>query len=1176
MAVRLEELKQGDIVRGVDPSGPITVESASMMGTAACALVYRTPDGTLRDTVLYRDKEDDLVVEAPSSQFAFTSDGNLFRLASEAQRIRLAHLFDPMQAVFASPIEPLPHQIRAVYQEMLPRQPLRFLLADDPGAGKTIMAGLLIKELMLRGDLRRCLVVAPGSLVQQWQDELDEKFGLAFDVMSRSDIDNSRTGNPFTERDLWITRVHQLSRNPELRERAVAEPWDLVVVDEAHRLSAHVFGGEVKKTQLYQLGEQLGANTRNLLLMTATPHNGKDEDFQLFMALLDSDRFVGKPRDGLRTGDVEDLMRRMVKEKLLRFDGTPLFPERIAKTVEYPLSPEEAALYEAVTEYVANEMNRADQIADEAGGGQRRNRVGFALTVLQRRLASSPEAIYQSLRRRRKRLEDRIAEEQGATRRRALAREAEIDRLIASLDEDPDALDDLEGAEAEELEEEILDDATTARTVAELQYEVATLQRLEALADGVRRSGRDRKWTEFLGLLDADEMRHPDGSLRKLIVFTEHRDTLNYLVDKLRTTLGRPEAVEAISGSTGRDDRRRIQERFTQDRDCTVLVATDAAGEGVNLQRAHLLVNYDLPWNPNRIEQRFGRVHRIGQTEVCYMWNLVAADTREGAVFRRLLEKLEIAREQLGGQVFNVLGEALSATALRDLLIEAIRHNDDPAVRDRINQVIDDRIGDGLQELIDHQALAPDVLDEAALHRVRAEMDEAQARRLQPHHVRQFFAAAFKWLGGRMQPRERGRLEITQVPRELRDRDRQLGRGNPVGTKYERVTFDGELVRVPGKPIADLLAPGHPLMDAVVDLTLRRLDGVLREGTVLVDENDYGFEPRVLVYLENTICDGRTDAHGVQRVVSRRFEYVELLPDGTSRSTQNAPYLDYRPVDATEAATVAALRDQPWLHEDLVGRAMSTAIEESVPEHLARVRALTMARVERTRRLVRQRLLTEIAHWDGLTGQLRDQVEAGKDVKRRPEEADRIATGLAERLERRMHELDLEATLDPKTPQLVGAALVVPVGYLERAAADDAGAQEIEVRARNTAEVERRAVDAVLAAERRIGRTPTELPHNNPGYDIRSEQSDGHVLYIEVKGRIAGSRTVTITYNEVMLALNSPERQILALVEVSPDGTDTVRYVRGVFAGGDGEPMFGEVSRTFDWKKLWNMGEEPS
>lgn len=1177
MSAPLEQLKPGVAVAGLDPSGPVVVVTATMSGDQACSLVIRTSAGDLRDTIVFRDKEPDLTIDAPAAQFSFTADGELFRLASEAQRIRLAYLFDPMQAVFTSTIEPLPHQIRAVYQDMLPRQPLRYLLADDPGAGKTIMAGLLIKELMLRGTIQRCLIVAPGSLVQQWQDELDEKFGLPFDILTRSDVDNARTGNPFTERDLWIARVHQLSRSDELRAKVAEQPWDLVVIDEAHRLSAHVFGNEVKKTQLYELGELLGERTRNLLLMTATPHNGKDEDFQLFMALLDADRFVGKPRDGIRTGDVTDMMRRMVKEKLLHFDGTRLFPERIAETVEYPLSPMEASLYEAVTDYVVHEMNRADQIAAEEGGNQRRNRVGFALTVLQRRLASSPEAIYQSLRRRRRKLEERIAEERGARRRADLARQAQLNRIVDALTEDPEALDDLDGAEQEAVEEEIVDDATTARTVAELETEVDTLRKLEHLAEAVRRLGTDRKWTELTGLLDSPTMYREDGSRRKIIVFTEHRDTLTYLVTKLRTLLGRDEAVVAISGSTGRDERRRIQVRFAQDKECTILVATDAAGEGVNLQAAHLLVNYDLPWNPNRIEQRFGRIHRIGQRDTCYMWNLVAADTREGAVFRLLLDKLAVQRDALGGQVFNVLGKALSATALRDLLIEAIRHSDDPAVKERITQVIDARVGDGLRELIEHEALAPSVLDEQTLLRVRAEMEEAAARRLQPHHIEKFFTGAFRWAGGRMRPREPGRFEITHVPRELRDRDRLMGRGLPVGRAYERVTFERERAREVGLATADLLAPGHPLMDALIGYTGDRLSGLLRQGTVLVDPADPGIEPWVLVYMEHAIADGRVDVQGIQQIVSRRFVFVALLADGAATTIREVPYLDYRPVGGDQAEVDAAVRarDLPWLAGDLAGRAARAVIASAIPDHLGEVRSFTGARIERTRRLVRQRLQAEVHHWDATARDLRLQAEAGKAVRRRPEDAERVANDLAERLERRMHQLDLEAALDPKAPQLAGAALVLPQGYLDLARGTPADV--VERRARQTAEIERRAVDAVLAVEHRLGRLPTEMPPNNPGFDIRSQTPEGHLVFIEVKGRISGSETFSPTYTEVMHARNSPDNHILALVEVRPDGTDDVRYVSGTdFTMAAGDPGWAITAMTLKWADMWQRGKVPA
>ena len=395
--------------------------------------------------------------------------------------------------------------------------------------------------------------------------------------------------------------------------------------------------------------------------MTATPHNGKEEDFQLFMALLDGDRFEGRFRDGVHAADVSDLMRRMVKENLLKFDGTPLFPERIAYTVPYKLSEPEAQLYKEVTDYVREEFNRAEALANDKRAGT----VGFALTILQRRLASSPEAIHQSLRRRRERLEGRLRELESLHRGGEVAPALAVPALDA---EDVEDLEEAPDSEVEAVEEHILDQATAARSVAELRSEIETLKRLEALAHSIRRSGEDKKWRELANLLSeiftpaaianqpAEEPTPHDADVRsiskptpsptqKLVLFTEHRDTLNYLEGRITTLLGRKQSVVMIHGGMGREERMKSQEWFRHDPEVQVLLATDAAGEGINLQRAHLMVNYDLPWNPNRLEQRFGRIHRIGQTEVCHLWNLIAEGTREGDVYRKLLEKLEHARK---------------------------------------------------------------------------------------------------------------------------------------------------------------------------------------------------------------------------------------------------------------------------------------------------------------------------------------------------------------------------------------------------------------------------------------------------------------------------------------------------------------------------------------------------
>src|SRR5690349_10883257 len=423
---KLEQLLPNAAVRGILPDSLVTVVNVQWFGSDALELTFKAPDGRVANQLLYRHDEPRLEVVEVGRPWSFDGDGGAFRLVSEAHRIRLAHLFDPVLAVHTSMVEPLPHQITAVYDAMLPRQPLRFLLADDPGAGKTIMAGLLIKELIARGDLQRCLVVCPGSLAEQWQDELYRRFHLPFEILTNDKLEAARTGNWFLETNLVIARLDKLSRNEGVQQKLQAPDgrWDLVVCDEAHKMSATIFGGEIKYTKRYRLGQLLSTLTRHFLLMTATPHNGKEADFQLFMALLDGDRFEGRFRDGVHVADVSDLMRRLTKEQLLKFDGTPLFPERMAYTVGYSLSDSEAALYQQVTAYVRDEFNRADSL-ENAG---RKGTVGFALTALHRRLASSPEAIYQSLRRRRERLEKRVEEEKLLKR----GTEARVD-LLADL-----------------------------------------------------------------------------------------------------------------------------------------------------------------------------------------------------------------------------------------------------------------------------------------------------------------------------------------------------------------------------------------------------------------------------------------------------------------------------------------------------------------------------------------------------------------------------------------------------------------------------------------------------------------------------------------------------------------------------------------------------------------------
>ena len=1150
-------MKPGARVRGLEGAGVAEIVQAQRFGPDAVNLVFRA-GGKVGERLVYRGDETAFEEVEAGRAFGFDADGALLRLASEAYRIRLAHLFDPYLALSASRIEALPHQITAVYGEMLPRQPLRFLLADDPGAGKTIMAGLLIKELIIRGDLDRCLIVAPGSLVEQWQDELAEKFSLDFDILTRDQIEASRTGNPFAEMRRLILRLDMAARSDELKARLEAAPdWDLVICDEAHRMAASYFGGEVKETQRHKLGKLLGRHTRNLLLMSATPHNGKEADFQLFMGLLDADRFEGRFREGVHKADVSDLMRRLTKEELYRFDTTKLFPERRAYTASYELSPKEADLYAAVTDYVREEMNRADRGAD----GARKNTVGFALQILQRRLASSPAAIHRSLERRRKRLEARLIEEKmGRAEGGVLSAPPDL------TDIDPDDFEEATGEEVEAAEEAIVDAATAARTVAELAAEIDSLKSLEDRALKLKLSGEDSKWRELESILDDPIMRDPaTAARRKLIIFTEPKDTLEYLAQKIGGRIGDPAAVVTIHGGVAREARRAAIAAFNSDPAVRVMIANDAAGEGVNLQRgAHLMVNYDLPWNPNKIEQRFGRIHRIGQTEVCHLWNLCAANTREGAVYQRLLEKLDDARRALGGKVFDVLGELFEGQALRSLLIDAIRYGDRPEVKADLFRKVDGAVDVAtIETLVAERKLTSEGLDPAMVAAIREEMERAQARRLQPHFIGAFFREAFVHLGGRIAEREKGRFEIARVPGVLKHRDRLIGRGDPVLDRYGRVAFEKALIA--GTPQAELLAPGHPLLDAVTDVVLERFQPLLGQGGVLVDDADEGTAPRLLLYLEHAVRDGRVGRSGEPRVISQRLQFIHLTEDGEAVDGGAAPYLDYRPITDEERARIAGALAAPWLAGDLEARAVGFAIAELVPAHLAEVKGRRLAEIAKVEAAVRERLTRERNYWDARAARLREEERAGKDQRINAGNAEATAERMVERLGKRQGELDLERQIAALAPVLKGAVLVVPAGML-KTAGTGAAAAELSDDPAARAVIERLAMDQVMAFERELGNAPIDVSAAKKGWDIESlDGATGHLRFIEVKGRHAEAREVILTKNEILASLNAPEAFHLALVLVENGFARQPVYVQRFC---DREPGFAETAVVFNIAQL--------
>ncbi|MYA68859.1 DUF3883 domain-containing protein [Candidatus Poribacteria bacterium] len=585
------------------------------------------------------------------------------------------------------------------------------------------------------------------------------------------------------------------------------------------------------------------------------------------------------------------------------------------------------------------------------------------------------------------------------------------------------------------------------------------------------------------------------------------------------------------------------------------------------------MVNYDLPWNPNRIEQRFGRIHRIGQTEVCHLWNLVAAETREGEVFNTLFHKLEQQRDSLGGAVFDVLGKCFADMSLRDLLIKAIREGNRPEVRARLTETIDGALDlTHLQALIEENALTHGTMDTTRIGNIREEMERVEARRLQPHFIASFFRAAFAKLDGKLRKRESGRYEIRHVPGGIYNHS-NLGVGKPILQQYERITFEKDKMNVRGKPLAEFVCPGHPLLDATISAILERHRNLLKQGTVLIDPNEQNDEVRVLFYLEHAIQDGRVGNDGNRHIVSRQMQFVEINNDKTVNTPGYAPYLDYRPINEDELLAVEPVLED-WRSADLESEVKNYAVEHLVPNHLDEVKAHRETLVKKTMRAVKERLTKEINYWDNRANELRLQAETGNRMASlNAAQARQRADELHARLENRMEELQQDLHISPMPPEVIGGALIVPQSLLD-AATDPEHRAPVVPSQTDRERIDRLAVAAAMEAERKLGREPTEMPHHNPGYDIESKDPNtNQLLFIEVKGKSTDATTVTVSKTQIFTAFNKPDSFILAIVEVDGDTAKEPRYIREPFQK---EPDFGVTSVNYNLSELLARSEPPS
>lgn len=1019
-----------------------------------------------------------------SAEQDFQGRSEAFFLEIEAHRIRFAQQFDPLFAVNVSQVDPLPHQIEAVYHYILQNPRIRFLLADDPGAGKTIMAALLLKELKYRGLVQRVLIVVPGHLKDQWLREMKERFGETFIVVDRSVMNATWGHNIWQEQPQVITSMDFAKQDDVMATLAEAQ-WDLVIVDEAHKMAAYRYGGKITRRERYRLGELLSRTSHFLLFLTATPHRGDPENFRLFLNLLEPDFFASNDLliESVRNRDNPLFLRRL-KEDLHDFKGRPLFPPRKVITVRYRLSDEEKRLYNAVTEYVEKFYNKA--LAAE-----KRN-VAFALLILQRRMASSVRAVRRSLERRRARLRELLKLGQW------LAERGEVDE---------EALEDAPELERLEQEEELVERLTAAETREELQAEIAQLGELIGLAREAEQRGLETKLTELRRVMEDEQLQRTG---EKLLIFTESRETLEYLAEKLK---GWGYSLVILHGGLNLDARIRAEHDFHER--AQVMISTEAGGEGINLQFCSLMVNYDIPWNPNRLEQRMGRIHRYGQTKEVHIYNLVATDTREGKVLEALFRKLERIQQALGSdRVFDVIGEVIAGRSLKELIVEAIAHRRTlDEIVSEIEAVPDEQAISRVREAV-LEGLATRHID---LQRVLGEARKAKENRLVPEYIERFFERACRFLDVPLEQRKDNLWRVPSVPYTIRNTSQEFRhRYGEVFPSYRKISFHKEEAR---REDAYFVAPGHPLLEALIERIFTECAEDMRRGAVFADPD--GNLNGLLWFVEAEIRDG------INQVAGKRLFTVYQPLEGEWHLVQPSVLWDLKPL---EPGSELQVNPSPLALDE--PRTTAFIIESALEHYRAEL-------------LERRQHDAEIKRKYGLRSLEQMLIESEAkliDYEMRRARGASIPEITIQREERHKRELEArkqvleetiqrEVSLLPATPRVLGVARVVP--YVPVPTAEGAAM-------RSSAEIEALGMEVAMKHEREQGRSPKDVSKENPGFDIRSTALDGTVRYIEVKAR-ATTGPVDLTPNEWLMAQRLGEEYWLYIVENA--SSDPVLYM---------------------------------
>jgi len=1065
-------LTPGQIIRNITPHEPVRLTKVSAMGNMT-ALHYTGINSNISNNRLVpQDELEKLEVISEEGIFNFGGDPEKFKLYAEAERIFSAYQFDPLFAVNCSVIDPLPHQVEAVYKYLLPLPNIRFLLADDTGAGKTIMAGLLIKELMMRDLVDRILIITPGGLTKQWQeDELGLKFNLPFKLVNRA-IFNSDP-NVFTSSSKLITSIDFI-RSDDVLNVLETVTWDMVIVDEAHKLSAFDYGQKRYRSKRYQALEKIAVKSEHLLLLTATPHRGRTDTFRNLLQLLDTDVFASDTLVTSRINEINDsginkFFIRRLKEQMKDWAGNPLFKERFTKTIMYNLTVEEKRLYERVTHYLTKRREEAK--------AQSNIHVSLALMVMQRRLTSSIYAILRTLQNRYDALNGLLNQ---LTENPGLWRQREKLELEVSDIEDYEELDD---NEREGLENIMADPKkfrlfTTSKSPSELREEKEQVSQLVNFAEHLYNSNQEEaKFSRLKDLLK--EQGAFDHKEEKLVIFTEHKDTLNYLADRL-TNNGYQ--VVTIHGGKSVDERRTVQVEFAQS--AQILIATDAAGEGINLQFCRLLINWDIPWNPNRLEQRMGRIHRYGQKQDVLVFNMVAQNTREGNVLEKLLKKLDIIREQLGNdRVYDVISDIFEEVGMDDIIDTTFNQK-----HTKFDEIIETELTrENVEKKIKEQKekMAHSEVNYSAARDLKDLSDE---RRLQPVYIQRFFESAFTYLGGKLEKISPSVFRVLSLPESIL-KELRTGYNISADLTLFRFCFDKQVFLdfnlFNGGTMMFYINPGNPIFDSLIKVVRNQFREEMMKGTILVSPDD--MNPYLAYLVKSQIIDNRP-SKGTENIVDESINLV--LNEGNNKIRTTSPA---KLIDLKSPATFAKIISNPHPENE-------DAIKEWCLGNIT-IPQFDNTRLRITEDMIQRKQYLEEAFTNvifDLTDEINDlQTKILLGDTRVEEKILRKQAKIQElknRKQERQAKLDAMAQLSIKSPEVLGCAYVVPLSQVE---------YQSHTGMHRDDDVEQTAMAVAMEYELAEGWKPEDVSQLNLGYDIKSVNRDFSKRYIEVKGRSA-------------------------------------------------------------------------